>query len=266
MDSRPIGVFDSGLGGLTAVKEINAVLPRESIVYFGDTGRVPYGTRGREIIRKYAREDMDFLLGKGVKAVLSACGTVSSTASDIGRGLPVPYFEVVAPAARAALNATKNGRIAVIGTQAAIRSGAYERELLGLREDLEIFPEACPLFVPLVENGMISQKDPAVRIICERYLTPLKESGADTLILGCTHFPLLRDAIRGVMGDDVTLIDSGREAAIALCEGLESLGLLNDGERREEYWVSDDPEGFKSVAELFLGRELELRQTSLEQL
>ncbi len=144
MDNRPIGVFDSGLGGLTAVKELEKVLPGESLVYFGDTGRVPYGTKGREVIRRYARQDMDFLLRHGVKAVLAACGTVSSAAADIGAGLPVPYFDVVAPTARAAVRATENRRIGVLGTSATIHSGSYVKAIGELDGSIEVFPEACP--------------------------------------------------------------------------------------------------------------------------
>ena len=163
-DNRPIGVFDSGLGGLTAVKELEKILPRESIVYFGDTGRVPYGTRSRETIRRYAAQDMAFLMNHDVKAVLAACGTVSSTAGDIGRNLPVPYFDVIGPSAKAAAGLTKNKKVGVIGTSATIHSDAYRQALLGIDYKLEVYSQACPLFVPLVENAFISPQEEVTRL------------------------------------------------------------------------------------------------------
>lgn len=191
MDNRPIGVFDSGLGGLTAMRELIRTLPNESILYFGDTGRVPYGSRGREIIRKYAKQDMNFLIRHDVKAVLAACGTVSSVARDIGDALPVPYFDVLRPTARAAVEQTKNGKIGIIGTAATIASGSYRKEIERLAPKTEVFEQACPLFVPLVENAFVSPDDPIPRLTAERYLTPIREAGVDTLILGCTHYPII---------------------------------------------------------------------------
>lgn len=213
MDNRPIGVFDSGLGGLTAMRELIRTLPNENILYFGDTGRVPYGSRGREIIRKYAKQDMNFLIRHDVKAVLAACGTVSSVARDIGDALPVPYFDVLRPTARAAVEQTKNGKIGIIGTAATIASGSYRKEIERLAPKTEVFEQACPLFVPLVENAFVSPDDPIPRLTAERYLTPIREAGVDTLILGCTHYPIISETIRRVMGENVTLISSGREAA-----------------------------------------------------
>ena len=177
MDNRPIGVFDSGLGGLTAMRELIRTLPNESILYFGDTGRVPYGSRGREIIRKYAKQDMNFLIRHDVKAVLAACGTVSSVARDIGDALPVPYFDVLCPTARAAVEQTKNGKIGIIGTAATIASGSYRKEIERLAPKTEVFEQACPLFVPLVENAFVSPDDPIPRLTAERYLTPIREAG-----------------------------------------------------------------------------------------
>ncbi len=259
MDNRPIGVFDSGLGGLTAVKELEKVLPKESLVYFGDTGRVPYGSRSREVVRRYAGQDMDFLLKHGVKAVLAACGTVSSTSADIGARLPVPYFDVVAPTVRAAVAATGNKRIGVLGTSATIHSGSYAHGIRQIDKTIEVFQEACPLFVPLTENGFISPEDELVRIVVERYLGPVREAGVDTVILGCTHYPLLSEAIGRAMGPGVTLINSGEEAAKALAAALEETGgLCAPGEERSaEFYVTDAPENFSTVAELFLGHSVE---------
>lgn len=255
MDNRPIGVFDSGLGGLTAVKELEKVLPGESLVYFGDTGRVPYGSRSRETVRRYARQDMEFLLQHDVKAVLAACGTVSSTAADIGEKLPVPYFDVVSPTARAAVRAAKGGRIGVLGTSATIHSGSYVRAIQELAPGAQVLSQACPLFVPLTENGFIDPEDELVKIVVERYLSPVREAGVEALILGCTHYPLLGAAIGEFMGPGVKLINSGREAALALAEELRKGERLAEPGRisQAEFYVSDEPENFATVAELFLG-------------
>lgn len=255
MDNRPIGVFDSGLGGLTAVKELERALPNESIIYFGDTGRVPYGGRSREILREYSRQDMNFLLSRNVKAVLAACGTVSSTAADLGAALPVPYFDVVAPTAKAAAAATRNGKIGAIGTAATIRSDSYRKALLAINPELTVCAEACPLFVPLVENGFVSPQEEVTRLVAERYLAPMRAAGVDTLILGCTHYPIIAPVIRSVMGEGVTLIDSGKEAALALTSALKEQNLLceDTAPRTVSYFVTDTPENFTHVAELFLG-------------
>ncbi len=261
MDNRPIGVFDSGLGGLTAVKELEKILPGESVVYFGDTGRVPYGSRSPETIRSYARQDMAFLIRQDVKAVLAACGTVSSTAADIGAALPVPYFDVVVPTAKAAAAATKNGKIGVIATSASIQSDTYRQALLRENYKLEIFPQACPLFVPLVENAFVSPQDEVTRLVAERYLSPIREAGVDTLILGCTHYPIIAPTIASVMGRGVRLIDSGRAAAQALAASLQAKDMLCAGgqPRHASYYVTDAPESFAAVAELFLGHSVEGR-------
>lgn len=265
MDNRPIGVFDSGLGGLTAVKELEQLLPRESIVYFGDTARVPYGARSRETIRRYARQDMAFLLSQGVKAVLAACGTVSSTARDIGESLSVPYFDVIAPTAQAAAAATKNGKIGVIGTSATVGSDAYRQALLRLDYRLEVFSQPCPLFVPLVENAFVSPQDEVTRLTAERYLAPLRERGVDVLILGCTHYPIIAPTISSVMGAGVTLINSGKEAAKALCRSLTKEGSLTEQDLpSHSFFVTDTPENFTGVAELFLGHSVQGRTQRID--
>lgn len=261
MDNRPIGVFDSGLGGLTALKELEALLPGESVVYFGDTGRVPYGTKSRETVRNYAKQDMAFLLSQNVKAVLAACGTVSSTAGDIGQALPVPYFDVVAPTARAAAGLSKAGKIGVIGTSATIQSDAYRSALLAIDHRLEVYSQPCPLFVSLVENGFVSPQDEVTRLVAERYLAPLRAAGVDVLILGCTHFPIISPTIASVMGRGVALVDSGKEAAKALSAALRQRDLLRDENEKQprsvRYFVSDTPDNFINVAELFLGHSVE---------
>ncbi|NLG92092.1 MAG: glutamate racemase [Clostridiales bacterium] len=258
MDNRPIGVFDSGLGGLTAVKELLRILPKENIVYFGDTGRVPYGSRSRETIMKYAKQDMAFLQSKNVKMIIAACGTVSSVASGIGDNLSLPFTGVLKPTAAAAAAVTKNKRIGIIGTTATIRSGSYRRELQAIDPRIEVFEKDCPLFVPLVENGFIDDGEEVTRLIAERYLAPLKDAGVDTLIMGGTHYPIIRSIISGVLGSGVTLIDSGRETALFCAETLKAKGLLSG--RAEEgdcsFFVSDRVEGFSQIAGIFLGRNI----------
>ena len=266
MDNRPIGVFDSGLGGLTAVKQLEQVLPNESVVYFGDTGRVPYGSRGEETILRYAKQDMAFLLSQNVKAVLAACGTVSSVARSVGEALSVPYVDVIGPSAQAAAAATRNGRINVIGTAATIQSDSYRSALLRINHKLEVFPQACPLFVPLVESGFVSPQDEVTRLVAERYLAPIRAAGVDTLILGCTHYPIIAPTIASVMGRGVTLIDSGREAALAMTRTLRQQDLLcqEGAQRKAGYFVTDTPENFMNVAELFLGHSVEGRTQRID--
>ena len=265
--ANAIGVFDSGLGGLSAVKEFLHVLPNEKIIYFGDTGRVPYGTRSRDTIKKYAFQDAHFLLENNVKMVVAACGTVSSVAgAQLEEKLPVPYTGVVNPTAYTAVRKTKNGRIGVIGTSATVNSHSYKKRLQKLDPKVEVFEQACPLFVPLVENGVIHRDDQITRLVVRRYLGELKEQGVDSLILGCTHFPLLRDAISDYMGESVELIDSGYETAIYAAKVLKEQELLNDDAtvKTPEFYVSDTPEGFKNVAGLFLGRDMEHTVTQID--
>lgn len=258
MKQNPIGVFDSGLGGLTAVKELRQILPGENIVYFGDTGRVPYGSRGRDTIIAYAKQDIAFLLSKGVKTLLAACGTISSTLpkrdSDL---LPVPYTGVVGAAALAAAKATKTGQVGVIGTEATIASHSYEDALRGLSPAICCTSNACPLFVPLVENGHFKEGDPLAKLAAELYLAPLRAAEVDTVILGCTHYPLLASTLAAEMGAHVTLIDPGREAALALRDTLRAQDLLNPntGGGSVEYYVTDDPARFGQLARVFLGGE-----------
>lgn len=250
-----IGVFDSGLGGLTAVRELRRILPGENIVYFGDTGRVPYGTRGRDIIVEYAKQDIAFLLSKGVKAVIAACGTVSSTLpAEVAASLPVPYMGVVESAARAAVLATKTGRIGVIGTPATVASGSYPAAIRRLMPGAAITATACPLFVPLVENGYFGVLNPVTRLVAQDYLKDVKSAGVDTLILGCTHYPLIAPVLVDLMGPGVTLVDVGRAAAQSARHMLERTGLLRAPRQgKVEYYVSDSTEQFDRLAHIFLG-------------
>ena len=254
MDNRAIGVFDSGIGGLTAVKELRRIMPEEDIIYFGDTGRVPYGTRSRETILKYTRQDVAFLETYHVKMLIAACGTVSSVAAGVLLQQGLPFATVLRPTVRAALAATRNGCIGVIGTTATIRSGSYRNELQKLSAGVSVFEQACPLFVPLVENGCLNG-DEVTKLVAERYLEPLREKQVDTLIMGCTHYPVIRDVISRVMGPSVTLIDSGRETALYGAQYLTDQGLLHEPGHQGEssFFVSDHVEDFSAVAGIFLG-------------
>jgi len=269
MDSRPIGVFDSGLGGLTTVKKLAEFLPREDIIYLGDTGRVPYGPRSRDTITRYARQDAAFLAGFDIKAMVVACNTVCSVAFDALDSIyDLPLYEVVTAPARAAAALTKNGKIGVIGTAATIGSGAYETALNRQSPGVEIFPAPCPLFVPLAENGRTDPDDIAALTIADDYLKGMRESGVDTLIMGCTHYPLLRAVISKVMGPGVALVDSGAETARAVAEDLSARGMLSqvgaDGSTR--YFVTDSIDGFTSLAALFLETEVrgQVKQIALD--
>ena len=259
MDNRPIGVFDSGLGGLTGVRELRRRLPREDIIYFGDTGRVPYGSRSPETILQYARQDIAFLLSKNVKCIMAACGTVSSTyPAAEAADLPVPYLGVVDAAAREAAFATRSRRIGVIGTAATIRSRSYETLLRQLVPGVEITARACPLFVPLVENGYVDgsapEKQQVARLVIGQYLEPGRQAGVDTLILGCTHYPLLQEMIADYMGREVALVDPAKAAAHHLERLLAERGLRAGRETGQaHFYVSDVRDGFVQTAELFLG-------------
>ncbi len=255
MDKRPIGVFDSGLGGLSVVRELVSLLPHEDIVYFGDTGRVPYGTRSSETIEKYAKQDGRFLLSKDVKMVIAACGTVSSVAASVLDNLPVPAMGVVEAPAAAAVAATKTGKIGIIGTAATVRSGAFAQAIARLMPSADVVAQACPLFIPLVENGWIEPDNEVTVATARRYLEPMKQQGIDTLILGCTHFPLLAPIIGQVMGEGVTLIDTGRETARAAAAQLREHDALNEtaATPSRQFFVSDRPDDFVNVAEMFLG-------------
>lgn len=260
MDTRPIGVFDSGLGGLTAVRELRRLLPGEDIVYFGDTGRVPYGSRSREILIKYSRQDMAFLRTFDPKAVVIACGTVSSTALEVLREEnSIPVLGVVEPAARAAAQHSKNGRIGLIGTEATIRSGSYERALAALCPQAQVISAACPLFVPLVENGRFQPGDAVAELVAAEYLERVRAAGVDTLIMGCTHYPLLRAVIEGYMGPGVRCIDAGAAAARYTSGLLAGAGALSgrDSGGTCRYFVSDSTDGFARLARIFLGERVD---------
>ena len=265
MDFRPIGIFDSGLGGLSAVRRLRALLPGEDLVYLGDTGRVPYGGRDRETLRRFAREDAAFLLRQGVKAILAACGTVSSVAMDALADAGVPVCGVVLPGAKAAAAATKTGRVGLIGTEAAVRAGAYERALKAIDPAIQVCAAACPKFVPLIEGGA-EQDDPALLEAAGEYLAPIRDFGADTLILGCTHYPLIADAVRPFAGEGVTFIDAAAAAAEELCAALPASELRgNGGSGSLRCYVTGDAARFRALGSRFLPEGLtDVRTAKLE--
>ncbi len=266
MDRRPIGVFDSGLGGLTAVRELARIMPEEELIYFGDTGRVPYGSRSRETIIKYAQQDVAFLNSFHPKAIVIACGTVSTTALEVLRQeCAIPIFGVVEPATRAAARLTRNGRVGLIGTQATIRSGAYEQALSALRPGTQVTSRACPLLVPLVENGRYQPGDTVAETVVAEYLAPLKEQGVDTLMLGCTHYPLLKSIIANEMGAGVELVDVGAQCAQWVAGQLTGRDMRTDSTRpgRHRYFVSDGTGDFAALASVFLGEDV---SASVEQI
>lgn len=250
---RPIGVFDSGVGGLTVMAALRERMPAESILYLGDTARLPYGTKSEDTVTRYTRANLGFLLGRGVKAVVVACNTASALALP-HLELPVPVWGVIEAGAEAALAATRGGRIGVIATESTVRSGAYPAALAVRRSGLEVVSLACPLFVPLVEEGW--SDDPVAQLVAERYLRPLlAPPGIDTLVLGCTHYPLLTGTIAAVLGPAVTLVDSAHAIAERVARDLESLGLCAPADQAPELHiaVTDKGERFERIAREILG-------------
>lgn len=253
-DPRPIGVFDSGLGGLTSVRELFRTLPAESVIYFGDTARLPYGSKSRDTVTRFSLEIAAFLVRQNIKCLLVACNTASSYALEaLSQRLEIPVVGVIEPAARAAIAASPHGRIGVVGTLATVGSGAYPRALEALAPGISVISRACPLFVPLIEEGWVDH--PVLRTVAEEYLVELRGARLESLILGCTHYPLIAPLIASLM-PGVTLIDSGAEAARALARLLRERGQLAAGPPRHHFYLSDERLDFARVAQSFLGREL----------
>jgi glutamate racemase len=258
-DSRPIGVFDSGVGGLTVFHALERALPRERLVYLGDTARVPYGGRSAETVVRYTLEAARFMLRQQVKMVVVACNTASSVALEaMERETQLPVIGVIVPGAEHAVRASATGPIGVIGTRATIGSGAYKRAIQQLRPQTEVLSQACPLFVPLAEEGWTEGE--ITRQIAESYLAPFKQAQVDTLVLGCTHYPLLRGVIGQVMGPGVQLVDSAEAVALEAVRRLRDspglVGPVGDGKVEHHFYVTDAPETFQVVAERFLGRPI----------
>ncbi len=259
MNNKAIGIFDSGLGGLTALKELSKILPNENIIYFGDTGRVPYGTKSRETIIKYAIQDTKFLMSKDVKLIISACGTVSTVSNNVSSHFDIPFIGVVSPTCKTAVNITKNKKIGIIGTTATINSCSYKNEISLMDPSINVFQKDCPLFVPIVEEGIIFKNDKILKLAIKKYLSEFLNIGIDTLILGCTHYPIISEAISKFLGNDISIIDSGKETASHTKIFLKQKGLFNLSNKQGKitYYVSDSVEKFSKTAQLFLEKNIE---------
>ncbi len=253
---KPIGVFDSGVGGLTVVKELIRQMPGEDLIYFGDTARVPYGIKSQETVIKFSIENILFLLKQDVKLICVACNTVSGFALPVIKNhFKIPIVGVITPAVREAVYATQNKKIGVIGTRGTIRSGAYENEIKHLDPKIKVTALSCPLFVPFAEEGLLEGN--AVEEVARNYLKPLKDAKVDTVILGCTHYPLLKPVIRKVLGEDIKLIDSAKQVAIEVKRILSNENILSKSRKGKHYfYVSDNPEWFTGLAKSFLGQPI----------
>ncbi len=270
-DNRAIGIFDSGLGGLTVAREIIRSLPNENIVYFGDTGRVPYGTKSNDTIKKYALQDENFLLSKNVKMIVAACGTVSSVAADTAKNLPVPFVEVVSHSVKDAVSVTENQKIGILATNATINSGAHKQQIKQLLPTAQVTESSGTLLVPLVEEGWTGKNDTVALETLKRYLKPIIEAGVDTLILGCTHFPVLSDAIGEILGSKVNLINMGVSTANAIKKMLSQTDSLNDGQSAatHRFYVSDKTTTFDKTVQVMLGdynNDFYIEQVDIEKL
>lgn len=260
----PIGVFDSGIGGLTVLREITRLLPNESTIYLGDTARVPYGSKSRETVERYSFEVAGFLLKHNIKMLVAACNTASAFAvASLKEKLDIPVIGVIEPGARAAVSVTKSGKVGVIGTEGTIKSSAYCSAIKAVNPKVSTFTKACPLFVPLVEEGWANED--VTKIIAERYLSGLQGSGIDTLVLGCTHYPLLKETISAVMGDGVKLIDSAEATAEEVMRVLAERGLVSgpSSKARHRFFVTDSPERFLTVGRRFFGEGLEAAELAV---
>lgn len=262
MNSKSIGIFDSGIGGLTVYKAIKNTLPGEKVIYLGDTARLPYGTKSSETIIKFSEQNSQFLLSKDVKMIVIACNSSSSYAIPyLQKKFDIPVLGVIGPGSEAAVR-SGNKKIGVIGTSATISSGSYEKAIRERNPETVVISKDCPLFVPLVEEGWIDHE--VTRLVAREYLIPLKNTGIGTLVLGCTHYPVLKDVIADVMGDSILLIDSAEVMAKKILKIMKDFGWLN-GQKREqlndEFYVTDFPERFKRVGEIFLNRKIETVKT-----
>jgi glutamate racemase len=257
MSDPSIGIFDSGVGGLTVYTAVRKRLPEEKIIYLGDTARIPYGTRSAATVRRYAYQDANFLYKQNLKLLVIACNTISSVALDLlTEHFPLPILGVIEPGAKKAVQSTQNGRIGVIATEATIESGAYVKAIKSIDSNLEVYTQACPLFVALAEEGWHNHK--ATQLIATEYLSVLQSQKIDTLVLGCTHYPILKEVIQSVVGDKVTLIDSGAcvaEEVEGLIKNQSNSSIKNIGS--DNFYVTDSGKRFCKIAELFLGRPIE---------
>ncbi|HTY21305.1 MAG TPA: glutamate racemase [Geobacteraceae bacterium] len=263
---KSIGIFDSGVGGLTVLKEVVRVLPQEDTIYLGDTARVPYGTKSPETVTRYALQVTSFLVERDIKLLVVACNTASAVSLDtLTRSFPIPIIGVIEPGAKRAALVTRNGKVGVIGTTATIQSSAYSKAIKRINREIEVVTRACPLFVPLVEEGWVDNE--VARLTAKTYLQELKAAGVDTLVLGCTHYPLLKGTIAEIMGDGVQLVDSAEETARTVAETLNNGDLLRPLSEKgnHHYFVTDVPAGFIRVGNRFLGGRLgDVYQRDLE--
>jgi len=254
MSWKAIGIFDSGVGGLTVLKEIAKALPQEDTIYLGDTARVPYGTKSPETVVRYSNQIADFLVGRDVKLLVVACNTASAVALEsLKEAFSIPIVGVIEPGARRAASVTKTGNVAVIGTEGTVKSSAYTKAIKRIAPDVQVVTRACPLFVPLVEEGWVDNE--VARLTARTYLEGLEDAGIDTLVLGCTHYPLLKGVIEEIMGSGVTLVDSAEETARTVAAILADEGLLRPvaEQGNHHYFVTDVPAGFIRVGNRFLG-------------
>ena len=255
--NAPIGVFDSGIGGLTVVKELIKSLPGEDIIYLGDTARVPYGTKSGRTVIAYSHSNTEFLISKGIKLLVVACNTASSVSlPSLKNEFDIPVIGVIEPGARKAASVTNTGKIGVIGTPSTINSSAYKQAIENINSEIEVFSKACPLFVPLADEGWTEGE--ITERIAEQYLNPIKDTGIDVLVLGCTHYPLLKQTIRKVMGNQITLVDSAQETASQIKDILSKENLLNknNSQSKREFYLTDISDTFLSVAGRFLGEKI----------
>jgi len=258
MVEKPVGVFDSGVGGLTIVNQLFRILPQEDIIYFGDTAHLPYGSKSKEAVIRFSLDIANFLKAQKVKIIVVACNTASSFAlSSLREKIEIPVIGVIEPGAQAAIDTTRNFKIGIIGTEGTIKSRAFEEALRKIDKNVKVFSRACPLFVPLVEEGWLDE--PETSQIAEKYLAPIKDEGIDTLILGCTHYPLLKELLSRIMGQEISLIDTAEATAKAVERKLKEKNLLRKGNRKAVYkfFVSDDPEKFLHLGRRFLGKNIE---------
>lgn len=258
MDNRPIGVFDSGVGGLTVVKQVMKTLPQEDIVYFGDTARLPYGSKSKEAVTRFSRQIVRFLLTKNVKAIIIACNTASSNSLDILRQeFDLPIFGVVVPGVEEALHSTKNKKVGIIGTAATVRSNAYQKLICKADSEIKVFSKACPLFVSLVEEGWIENE--IARLTAKEYLRELIDEGIDSLVLGCTHYPLLKRCIGETVGEAIRLVDPAKATAKQVWSYLQENSLLNEMEKAGErvFYVSDATDKFEFLCQRALKKSYE---------
>ena len=259
IQSKNLGVFDSGIGGLTVVNQIMKVLPRENIVYFGDTARVPYGAKAEKVIIGYAIQIANFLVSKDIKMLVVACNTVTAVALDVLKAkFDIPVIGVIEPGAKAAVNNTTIKKVGVIGTITTVKSNAYSKEIKKINSSISVISKACPLFVPLVEEGWLDHQ--VTKIIATEYLTPLVKKGIDLIVLGCTHYPIIRTIIQSVIGNKIKIIDSAESTALEIRNVLEEKKILNSLKNQSpnyQFYVSDFPHKFDEIGTRFLGKKLE---------